>query len=206
MFSSKQDIISGFSKYFLFGVMIVAVLGSVYPMKLTANQEIGFSGATGVLSAIFIIVLLVERTTELIIRYRRNAGKEDLKHQIVLLTQQKENVPAEQQLVIETRLQQLKMDLFSYQNITMREAWFLSFCISVLICIAGVGILGELFELNRECVVNNGFDFITLRAQIFIFRLVDIVLTASLISGGTNIFHQLLKAAEEFSTQLRAKK
>lgn len=148
-----------FRKFLLAGVLLLlAIVSSVtFPTGAPIKEGFGFESLLGTLGGILIMVLLVERVTEIVLAFRRQAKKE--------------NMPE--------------------QDETKRIALIIGFSLGVLVCSAGVGMLSTI--LNTEGA-NQG-----------LIRFVDIILTAGLIAGGSDGFHQFVAAIETFFVESRKK-
>ncbi|MCI5220029.1 MAG: hypothetical protein D3914_12785 [Candidatus Electrothrix sp. LOE2] len=146
-----------FRKFLLAGVLLLlAIVSSVtFPTGAPIKEGFGFESLLGTLGGILIMVLLVERVTEIVLAFRRQAKKE--------------NMPQ--------------------QDETKRIALIIGFSLGVLVCSAGVGMLSTI--LNTEGA-NQG-----------LIRFVDIILTAGLIAGGSDGFHQFVAAIETFFVESR---
>ena len=145
-----------FRKLLLAGVLLLlAIVSSVtFPQGAPIKEGFGFESLLGTLGGILIMVLLVERVTEIALAFRRQAKKGD-----------------------------------ANQDETKRIALIIGFSLGVLVCSAGVGMLSTI--LNTEGV-NQG-----------LIRFVDIILTAGLIAGGSDGFHQFVAAIETFFVESR---
>ena len=143
-----------FRKLLLAGVLLLlAIVSSVtFPEGAPIKENFRFESLLGTLGGILIMVLLVERVTEIILAFRRQAKK---------------------------------------GNMSKRVALIIGFSLGVLVCSAGVGMLSTI--LNTEGA-NQG-----------LVRFIDIILTAGLIAGGSDGFHQFVAAIETFFIESRKK-
>jgi len=153
---------------------------SFNPLTAPIKDGLTFQAVLGSLGGIFIIVLLVERVTEIVISIWRQSGTDQLKSEIESLvkdSQSSESVPGKQ------------MDLAKYQAETKSIALLVGFSISVIVCCAGVGLLSSIIDFTKG---NQN-----------ILRGVDIVLTSGLIAGGSDGFHQFVSTLETFFDESR---
>ena len=78
-------------------------------------------------------------------------------------------------------------EIAKYQAETKGYSLLVGFTLSVIVCSAGIGLLGEIIDSR-----NGSPEF---------FRGVDIILTSGLIAGGSDAFHQFVRALETFFTK-----
>ncbi len=148
-----------FGKWLLFGALaIIIIIFSVNPQSARFAQDLTFQDVLAALGGIFIIVLLVERATEIVITIWRQGPETDKAG-----------------------------DAAKYQAETKGYALLIGFTLSVIVCSAGIGLLGEIIDST-----SGSPQF---------FRGVDIILTSGLIAGGSDAFHQFVRALETFFTK-----
>lgn len=151
-----------FRKFLLAGAMLVlAIVSSVkFPAGAPIKEDFGFESLLGTLGGILIIILLVERVTEIALTlWRRKPGD-----------------PA-------------KGD--EYKAETKRIALLIGFSLGVIVCSAGIGLLSAVVGTTAP---SQGF-----------IRFIDIFLTAGLIAGGSDGFHQFVSTIETFFVESRKK-
>ncbi|CAK8725545.1 hypothetical protein KKHLCK_16990 [Candidatus Electrothrix laxa] len=146
-----------FRKFLFAGVLfLLALVSSInFPAGASIKESFNFESLFGTLGGIFIIVLLVERVTEVVLAFWRQTNKKTVLN----------------------------------QDETRRIALMIGFSLGVLVCSAGVGMLSTILEPEA---VNQGF-----------IRFVDIILTAGLLAGGSDGFHQFVAAIETFFVESR---
>jgi hypothetical protein len=170
-----------FQKFLLIAVsVIVIIVGSVSPMNLPF-KNLTISSVGGTLGGLFVLVLLIERVTEIAISIWRQPTADRLTKSIEMLAEATRTAEVEE-------LGELKMNLASYKSETKSIALQFSFAISIVTCMVGVGIFTSLFD----------YSGITSGNQKTFVRGTDIVLTAGLLSGGSDAFHQFTSALENF--------
>jgi hypothetical protein len=131
------------------------------------------------LGGIFIIVLLVERATEIVISIWRQAETDQKKEELAAHTAD----PAKAATAAK--------DLARYQAETKVISLLIGFALSIVVCSAGVGLLGEIIDITKS--------------NLHFLRGVDIILTSGLIAGGSDAFHQFTSSLETFFTKSKEK-
>jgi len=121
-------------------------------------------------------VLLIERATEILIAVTRNQQTEILMAEVEALSAD----PASK-----AEHSQKSLELAAFKNETKALALLIGFSISVVACAGGIGILGTIVDMTA------GAD------EKFI-RGIDILLTSGLLAGGSDAFHQFVRALETF--------
>jgi hypothetical protein len=157
---------------------VVIVFFSINPQSAPVNPDLTFQKLLAALGGIFVIVLLVERVTEIVVTIWRQPTSEQLKEELTLL-----KADPKKAAEAEAKAKQVA----KYQAETKGFAILFSFTLSVIVCSAGVGLLREVIDVTKG---NANF-----------LRGVDIVLTSGLIAGGSDSFHQFVRALETFFTQ-----
>ncbi len=155
---------------------------AAHPQTAPIRPELSLQSVSGALGGIFVIVLLIERATEIVISIWRQAGAEDLKQQIESLSKD----PAD----AATRLAGARA-LSAYQTETKSLALLVGFSLSVVVCAAGVGLLATVVDPTQ-----GDPEFL---------RGVDILLTSGLLAGGSDAFHQFTSALETFFSESKKK-
>jgi hypothetical protein len=158
---------------------ILIVVFSVNPQEAPVKETLTLQSVLATLAGIFVIVLLVERATEIVVSIWRGSRTQELEAELGALTGAKAaDAPAKAQ------------EVARYKAETKERALLTGFVISVVVCAAGVGLLGTIVTANPT-------------SKPFL-RGVDIVLTSGLIAGGSDAFHQFVRALETFFTQMKA--
>ena len=174
---------ASFSKFLLIGILtIIIIIFSLNPQFTPILSDLTLKKVLAALGGLFVIVLLVERATEIVISIWRHEPTEQLKVKIFALKRD----PKSAATVMDE-----EKKLTKYQAETKGNALLISFTLSIIVCSAGVGLLGEIIDTTK-----GNMQFI---------RGVDIVLTAGLISGGSDSFHQFVRAIETFFNESKKK-
>lgn len=167
---------SRLAKTLTLGVLIVLiVVFSMQPLNAPIKDGLTLQNVLASLGGIFIIVLLVERVTEIIIALWRQSDAEQLKTEIEDLSK---DTTKSAELLFKQK------SLVKYQAETKYIALLVGFAVSVIVCCAGVGLMGTVIDINKG---NANF-----------LRGVDIFLTSGLIAGGSDSFHQFVSVFETF--------
>lgn len=167
-----------FGKWLLFIILIiVTIVFSVNPQSAPIKSDLTFPNVLAALGGIFIIVLLVERVTEIIITIWRQSPTNQLEEELSALKSDPVNV---------AKAEAKAKELAGYKAETKGLSLLTGFALSIIVCSAGVGLLGEIIDITKS--------------NPFFLRGVDIVLTSGLIAGGSDAFHQFVRALETFFT------
>jgi hypothetical protein len=160
-----------FGKWLLLGILaIIIIVFSVRPQEAPIAPDLTFQKVLTALGGIFIIVLLVERATEIVISIWRQVPTDQLKKELSPLSGAAATNKAKA--------------LAKYQAETKGYSLLTGFALSVVVCSAGVGLLGVIVETTGD--------------NKYFLRGVDIILTSGLIAGGSDAFHQFVSALETF--------
>ena len=161
---------NSFGKALLLAALFMIVIVASWDPHTVSLRLDDLSDVMSVLGGIFIVVLLVERATEIVINIWRQPKAAKLKREL------EASKNAEKQT-----------ELADYQIETKNLALFIGFTLSVIVCAAGVGLLGAVFDTASD--------------PSKLFRGVDILLTSALIAGGSDGFHQFVSALESFFSE-----
>lgn len=168
--SGEKNAVS-FGKWLVFIILSIIVISfSVNIQSAPFDPALNLQKVLGALGGIFIIVLLVERVTEIFVSIWRQAKTDQMREEI-------ETAKGEQKT-------NKSKELAKWQAETKAFSLLIGFTISVVVCSAGVGLLGEIIKVDQ-----GSKNFL---------RGVDIVLTSGLIAGGSDAFHQFTSALETF--------
>lgn len=177
---------NAFAKSILLTILaIIVIVASINPQSAPIKSDLTFSAVMGALGGIFIIVLLVERLTEIIITIWRESDSKTKKFEIESLKAEITESPDSDQ---SSKLERKQKALTNYQSDTKGIALFIGFSVSILVCAAGIGLLDSIVDIPKD----NGF-----------LRAVDIILTSGLIAGGSDSFHQFVRTIETFFKESR---
>jgi hypothetical protein len=165
-----------FGKVLAFGILLgFIIVFSIHHQHAPIKSDFSLSGFLGLFCGLTLIVLLVERATELVVFVFRQPRAGKLKQALARIEQQDPD-----------KDQYFKMvdELSEYRAQTKTFALGIGFALGLVICGAGVGMLESILS--------------TIHAEQSLLRGVDIVLTAGLIAGGSDSLHQLVRAFETF--------
>lgn len=172
-----------FANFLVFIVLIaITIYYSVHPQVAPLKADLTFQTVLGALGAIFIIVLLVERFTEIAVTIWYQPTTDQLKEEIDALSKDPAKID---------EMQKKSRELAAYKVKTKSFALLFGFSASVIVCSAGIGLLSILVEPGQA----NGH----------LIRGVDILLTSGLIAGGSDAFHQFVSALETFFVESKKK-
>jgi hypothetical protein len=135
------------------------------PFKSELNNTI-----LATLSGMGVLVVLVERATEVVINAVRG-NESAMKSQLAILQ--------EEPGVLSQPYQDLAKELDEYKAGTQRLSLIVGLSIGVLIACTGIGVLDSILDLKQAVP-----RFLQLR------RAVDILLTAGVLAGGSQAFHE----------------
>jgi hypothetical protein len=162
----------------LLPLLVLTIVYSASPQSAPFKADLTFQAVLGALGGIFIIVLLVERVTEIAITIWRQTQADSLKQEIDSLSK---DAAKAADLLAKSK------EFAIYQAETKGIALLISFSISVIVCSAGIGLLSTIIDTSRA-----GVGFI---------RGTDILLTSGLIAGGSDAFHKFVSALETFFSE-----
>jgi hypothetical protein len=160
---------------------LIVVCYSYYPLSVPLKSDLNIQNILGVLGGIFILVLLIERLTEIAIAILRESSAEVMKKTIAAL--QSDPIKAEEKAV----------ELTAYQSETKIIALLIGFSVSIIVCSGGIGILNTIVVADPT------------RGNLRFLRGIDIVLTSGLLAGGSDSFHQVVSALENFFESTKSK-
>lgn len=169
---------NSFAKFIALAILAIIIVSfSLNPQTAPLKPDLTFQTILAALGSIFVIILLVERVTEIVITIWRQSGAEKLSAEIDLLTGDTAKA---------SELLTKQKELAGYKADTKSIALLVGFSLSVVLCAAGVGLLGAIIEID------------TTKPNAGLLRGVDIILTAGLIAGGSDGFHQFVSTLEAF--------
>ena len=157
---------------------VVALAASFDIAGLVAlDYELTSDDYTKILTAMFFIALLVERFIEVTITVSRSKEKNVLRADLEMATEIKDAA----------KQKELRREIIAYRNDTEKQAMKAGLLIGVLLGLAGVQVLGSLFDVTYL----QGF-------QKYLFKGMDILLTAALVAGGSNGVKQVTSLFKNF--------
>ena len=163
--------------------IVVLVQGdSLTPIEIPEGAT-PFRTALVQLGVLYVIALFVERSLEVLIKAWRQAEK-------TRLDEETRSAEGDSKLAAEQKLKEYKAG-------TQRRALLLGLTLGILVSLAGVRLLGPIFEFGDA-----GTSF-----QRAVFQFTDIALTAGLIAGGSATIHELMALIDDFlrTSRKRAK-
>ena len=163
-------------------IVVLAQGDSLTPIEIPEGAT-PFQTALVQLGVLYVIALFVERSLEVLIKAWRQAEK-------TRLDEETRSAERDSKLAAEKKLQEYKVG-------TQRRALLLGLTLGVLVSLAGVRLLGPIFEF-----ADAGTSF-----QRAVFQFTDIALTAGLIAGGSATIHELMALIDDFlrTSRKRAK-
>lgn len=154
--------------------IVVLVQGdSLTPIEVP-EAATPFRTALVQLGVLYVIALFVERSLEVLIKAWRQAEK-------TRIDEETRSAEGDSKLAAEKQLQEYKAG-------TQRRALLLGLTLGILVSLAGVRLLGPIFEFGDP-----GTSF-----QRAVFQFTDIALTAGLIAGGSATIHELMALIDDF--------
>lgn len=172
-----------FAKAVVLALLLIVVLyWSAHPQSAPVKTDLKLDIILGALGGLFVLVLLIERATEIVISIWREAQTEKLQKAVEASAKAPS---AANDLATNTT------SLIEYQADTKGIALMIGFGMSVVACAGGVGILKTIVD--------------TTHADPNFMRGIDIVLTSGLLAGGSDSFHQFVRALETFFGNSRKK-
>ena len=157
------------------GLVLLGFFSPRFSSAIAINDSIS-TDIGGLLGILAFISFALESALEIYVSTLRNAGRERLERQIERVPLDEESQPSDGEIA------QLNLELFEYREDTAYITRVVSLVAGVLIGIMGVRILQPFVNLGTLA----GF-------QVPLFHAVDILLTAALLSGGSEGIHQLTK-------------
>jgi hypothetical protein len=146
---------------------------AVFDFDLTADDY------TGLLVHVLIVTIIVERSLEVFNMIWRRPAREKLELEIEHETNK-------------GKKQEMEHALKAYRGRTRTLAMYLGFAAGVVIAMAGVNVLGVLFDVTELP-----------RVQAALFKSADIVITAGLIAGGSKALNETIKAIRDAVSTMR---
>ena len=163
-----------FGTWLLLGILtIVVIIFSVNPQIVPIFPNLTLEKVLVALGGIFIIVLLVERVTEIVVSIRYQETADQLKEELSALRGDPKKA---------ADVTDKAKELAKYKAKTKGFSLLFGFTLSIVVCSAGVGLLGEIIDITK--------------GNVQFLRGVDIVLTSGLIAGGSDEYHQFVRALE----------
>ncbi len=166
-------------------IQLIPTFPAIYSNKFSQNNL-----ASLLTNALF-ASLIVERSLEVFISVWRHGAKTRIENEIYELKQSISKYSPED---YQEKKIALKLKLYRYQRETESNALLLGFIIGIFVSLVGVRVLEPLVDLAQAP-----------QPQQLMFRILDIILTGSAISGGSNAFHSLISVFTDFLELSRPK-
>lgn len=165
--------------------VIIWIAGDSLGAIKTTQGEAPFLIALTQLGILYIVALFVERALEVLIKAWRQGGR-------ILLEEEIRSEPDNQAKIGKAK------ELEQYKAGTQRRALLAGFTLGALVSLAGVRLLGPIFDVSGEA---------TSELQASVFQFADILITAGLIAGGSATIHELMALIDDFlrASRKRAK-
>ena len=184
--NKKNDHMVSFGTWLLLGILtIVVIIFSVKPQFAPIISDLTLEKVLVALGGIFIIVLLVERVTEIVVAIWWQAKTDQLEAELSALkgdlTKAADETAKKAKEEAKELVKEKDKELVKYKAETKGFSLLFSFALSIVVCSAGVGLLGAIIEITEDAKFLRG---------------VDIVLTSGLIAGGSDEYHQFVRALE----------
>ncbi len=182
--------------------VLVVLLVSFYmnTTSLSLKQGIEFLDAPRLLGFLFLLTIFVERSIEFLLSLWRSSEADRMDRQLDKLKleiAQIEGKSAAANKLRTNKMAQLEeeKDLRSkYRSETKFAALWLGFGIGVVLSFTGVRVLGSIFS---DCWLSE--------IQLKLFVIVDILFTGSILAGGSEGFHKIMKIYNSFTEKVEAR-
>ncbi len=184
-------------------VFILAVLVAgyyIHTATLSLKQGIDFLDVPRLLGFLLLFTLFVERSIEFILSLWRSAEAESMDRQLdklkLEISRIESKTPGDKKLRADkmAKLEQDKDARSVYRSETKFAALWLGFGIGVGLAFAGVRVLGNIFS-----------DFCLSDLQLKIFVIVDIIFTGTILAGGSEGIHKIMKIYNSFTEKVEAR-
>lgn len=155
---------------------------SVLAFKPFRAEEI-----VGNLTSLFLISLFLERALEVFVSWWRDADRMRLEQEIV-------RAEAEASADSRRRAVELAQELQTYKSQTARRSFMCGLAVGVVIALAGARALSPL--LSQLPAAGS--------PQLLLITIVDVIITAGLIGGGSDGIHKLVSVVTDYLEKARA--
>ncbi len=146
----------------------------------------------GNLTALFLISLFLERALEVFLTSWRDAGRRKLEHEIAHAVADAKAAPAAE---AERRVRQARHELHLYKAQTARASFMCGLVAGAVIALAGARALSPLLVALPPAG----------SPQLLLVTIVDVVITAGLIGGGSDGIHKLVSVITDYLDAARDK-
>ena len=146
----------------LVGIAALAIGTARFQDNINLDVNLTWDDYSSLFTNLFLIAVLVERFIEIFLGVARAPEKQSIQRDIEFADSDGAKQVAER-----------KLDKFSGE--TRRQAMQLAFTMGILVALAGVRTIGMVFDAVELTSM-----------QAFLFRLIDVLLTAGLITGGSS--------------------
>ena len=179
-------------------LLIVVVIASLspYAIEIKTDSEVTIFS---ILGSLFVLVLLIERTVEIFISIWREGNRKEKETQVAAFRAKVQAVDRQNTAMLDEAnngLATAEKDLIQHQAGTQKRAFWLSYALGVLVCAAGVGVFNSILAVDFTGEVSGHEKLL---------RGMDIILTAGLLGGGSDAFHQFVTAITTFFQKTKEK-
>jgi len=175
-------------------ILVVVIIGATvtgYKFEAIQLENIDLENFPALLGSLLAITLFIERSIEVLVNIVCSADAIDLENAINLKKDDIKNIEASGNHAIgqKMELRGLEKQIIEHKSETQKLSLKVSFCIGILVSAVGIRALGSM-------VVNIPQD------QKSLFNLVDILITAGLLAGGSEGIHQLTSVYTNYMQNL----
>lgn len=150
-------------------------------------RDIGITKIVELLTLLLFVALFLERTLEVFILTLRGPEEAKLENE---LDKRKNGQSEPKNIESNKALEQAQLKKIEYKSQTQRIALWVGLILGLLISAVGIQALQTLVDINA---LNN-----LPKLQLTAFRLMDVLLTGSIIAGGSEGIHRLIKVYNSF--------
>jgi hypothetical protein len=198
MKNKTKDIIKKVIYYLVIvAIVIYAVIWAKESLQL---RDIGDAKILSLLASLFVIALFCERTLEIIIHTLRSTGRLELEEMLQAKQDELEILNKTPKPIskaiskVEDALQEIKNKIKEYKRNTRSTSMLLGLLIGILVSAVGIRVIGALVENIPEGGIQSAG-----------FKIVDILITGGLISGGSEGIHRMMNVYNAFTEKAEDK-
>lgn len=179
-------------------ILLPAIFAAIYwhIAPLNIRTDLDFPKITGLFGYLFLLSLFVERSIEFYLSLVRSSGADELDRNIEKLRQELPSLSdtdtraIENRQVVVRKLQDAEDERIRYRARSRQIALWTGIVIGVFISLAGVRILGTVFETPVDKVHER------------ILIVVDVLFTGSVLAGGSDPIHKIFKVYNSFMNRV----
>lgn len=193
--AKKKRILSGIGVYTVSITLLLAIVFLRGPKVLPLEPLTG-ENVFSLLATLFIISLFIERAVEIYITVDRSSGAAEKDWNIEALKRRIEaNPPKKERLELEAKLEGLQKERIAYRIQTTQKSMYFAATLGFLISAMGIRCLDPLLASgifkSAESWQRVGFD------------LVDVILTAGLLAGGSEGINKITMTLTAYTVPYR---